>query len=232
MVIVSGLFAVFCTLVLPIGAAVFLMKYRKGLWKPILVGTATFLVFQILFRLPILQLVLPKMGWFLVMSSAQPILYSLFLGATAGLVEEFGRYITMRIFLKKSRQPLDGIGFGIGHGGIEAVLLVGINALATLIVSSQSIVPSLTFASGVERLAAMTFHIGWSVMVMKSVREKKPVWLFVAFLTHTAMDTGVSVASFYHASTWMIEVVLVLLALPTVCYIIKQYRKPAEKSLI
>ncbi len=223
MVIASGLFTVLCALVLPIGAAAFLIVRKRKLWKPILVGAVTFFVFQILFRLPIIQLVLPKMGWYLVMSTAQPLLYSLFLGATAGLVEEFGRYLTMKLLLKKSLQPLDGIGFGIGHGGIEAVLLAGVNALVTLIVSSQSIVPSLMFAGGVERLAAMTFHIGWSVMVMKSVREKKPVWLFVAFLTHTAMDAAVSVASLNGVSVWMIEAALILLTLPTLYYIIKQY---------
>jgi len=226
--ITSSLFAVFCTLILPICVAIYLCRLKKGLWIPTLVGATTFFVFQILIRLPIFQLVLPNIEWYLTMSSAQPLLYALFLGATAGLVEEFGRYITMKLMLKNNRQLIDGIAFGVGHGGIEAILLVGINALINLFLTSQSVVPNLMFASGVERIVTLILHICWSIMVMKSIRERKPTWLFIAFITHTFIDAGAAFASIKGVSIWFIEVPLILCALLALVFIINEYKTKEE----
>lgn len=230
MKVISGLFTVFCALLLPLGAAVYLCSRKKGFWKPVLTGAITFFVFQILIRLPIIQLVLPHMPWYLKMSINQPLLYALFIGATAGLAEEFGRYITMRLFLKNNVRVADGIAFGVGHGGIEAILLVGINTLIVLLVASRSISPGLMFAGGIERIATLMLHICWSVMVMKSMWEKKSVWLFVAFFTHTIIDGGVVYASVFGLSVRVIETVVFLCALCALAFIIKEYKTEGENK--
>ena len=66
--------------------------------------------------------------------SHNPWLYGLFMGGTAAIAEEFGRYIAVRFLLKKNRRYADGIAYGLGHGGIEAMLLIGVNNIANLIV--------------------------------------------------------------------------------------------------
>ena len=40
----------------------------------------------------------------------------------------------------------------------------------------------------------MAFHLGASVLVYRSVREKRPRWLVIAFLGHTLLDTFAVVA--------------------------------------
>ena len=45
--------------------------------------------------------------------------YALFLGFTAGLFEEVGRYLAFTTILKKRLDWKNAVAFGIGHGGIE-----------------------------------------------------------------------------------------------------------------
>ena len=46
-------------------------------------------------------------------------------GLMAGVFEETGRYVSFKWFLKKETRIQDGLSYGIGHGGIEAMLIVG-----------------------------------------------------------------------------------------------------------
>lgn len=228
--IMSSLFTIVCALVLPIGAAVYLCIRRNGVWKPLIFGALTFFVFQVLIRIPIIQIVLPNMQWFLTMSYTQPVVYALFMGVTAALVEEFGRYVTMRLFLKKNLRFVDGISFGIGHGGIEAILIAGIGALMLLLTDIGSVKPVSMFAGGFERISAMICHVGWSVMVMKSVRGKKTGWLLLAFATHTILDTFVGLAAYMGMGIWLTEAVLMLFAVLMIVYIIYEFKKGDSKK--
>src|SRR5699024_6298562 len=108
---------------------------------------------------------------FLMFSVIQPVLYSIVLGLSAGLFEELARYIMMRFFMKQ-RHWHAGFIFGMGHGGIEAVLFVGLNALTFLFVSTADIYSMDFFIGGFERIFAMLLHIGLSIIVLQSVVQK------------------------------------------------------------
>lgn len=218
------IFCVICTLVLPLGGAVLLGAKRRGLVKPILLGAACFLVFQILTRLPLIRLVLPQIPRFAVMSAANPVGFLLFLGITASLFEEGGRYLVMRWFMRDRRDALSGAAFGLGHGGIEAMLLVGINALSMLFTPYFAVGGAEFFAAGLERLFTIVLHIGWSVMVMKSVREGSLIPLLWAFLGHAALDSSVGLASAVGLNMWIIEGLLCLCALGMLAYIVKELK--------
>ena len=58
----------------------------------------------------------------------------IFLGITAGVFEECGRYMGFKLTLKKHRRFGDGVAFALGHGGIEALLIAGISSLYNLII--------------------------------------------------------------------------------------------------
>lgn len=209
-------------------AVVFCVR-KKGLWKPILFGTLTFVVFQVLTRIPLLQLVLPKQAWYIMLQNTQPILYGLFLGGTAALFEEGGRYIVMSLFLKKNRSTSDGIAFGVGHGGIEAILLVGISAVMVLFTTPFPTTSSLMFAGGVERLCTLVLHIGWSVMIMKSIREKNLWWLIIALMTHTIIDF-VAVTFGSALGTWPLEGFVFVCALLMALFVFGDYKKTLKNT--
>jgi len=187
--VLGYVFALLATVALPLLAALFMVvRYRKH--KPVLLGAACFIVFQMLIRIPILQMVLPIWTEFRHFQLSQPFLYLVFLSVTAGLFEEIGRYITMGLFLKK--MPLSGaVAFGVGHGGIEALLLAGINFIAIGVTEALVIDPttsSLFFLGGVERIFAMVVHVCLSIVVWRSLKEKKPSLLFLAIILHTILN--------------------------------------------
>lgn len=221
----SCLFCVFCSLLLPLGTAVYLCVKKRRFIKPLLLGAATFLLFQVLTRLPVLQLILSKEPWFILMSLNQPLLYSLFLGFTAGLFEEGGRYIMMRLFMKKTLDAKSALAFGLGHGGLEAVLLVGINSAAVLFFMADMANAPLMLAGGLERLFALCLHCCWSLLIAKGVRESRPLALPLAVAAHTLIDAFASYASIEGVNIWIIELALLLCATPAVLFIKKELEK-------
>ena len=154
MTLTACLFALFCSLLLPLGAGVYLALRTKRA-APVLLGAACFTVFQLLTRIPLLQFVLPKWAGYVLFESAQPVWYLLLLSLSAGVFEECGRYLVMRLFLKTGG-PVDAVSFGVGHGGIEAVALVGVS-LAYLLFTGGYLAQTAEslFLAGAERLFAM-----------------------------------------------------------------------------
>lgn len=153
-------------------------------------------------------------------------MYGLFLGGTAALFEEGGRYLVMSLFLKKQRSTSDGIAFGVGHGGIEAILLVGINAVVMLVTQTFQSTPDMIFAGGIERLCTLVIQIAFSVMVMKSVREKNLWWLLLAFVIHTAIDFG-AVTYLSAIGVWPLEGAVFVVAVLMAWFVARDYKNNA-----
>lgn len=228
----SWIFALACSLVLPIALAVELCVRRKGSWKPLLFGALTFTVFQGFLRVPMLAALEHSTG-FTAFESASPALYAMFLGATAAFFQEGGRWLVMRFLLKKQRGLRDGFAFGVGHGGIEAIVVLGMTAVTTLSLGSGVSEEdwSIVLAEGVERLAVLTLQIGLSVMVMKSVREKKPLLLLAAFGIHFLAECGVVCRVGFlgdRSSIWAVEFAIVLIAGLMLFYTRREWK--AEKT--
>ena len=216
-------FTVITSLIAPVFGAVFISRKYEKAWQAVLAGGFTFIVFQLCIRIPVIQVVLPKTSWYTLLSVTNPVLYSLFLGVTAGLAEELGRYIVMKLFIKKNHSFVSAVAFGIGHGGVEAILLVGINGLLCLFSSVTGAMPGYMLASGVERILAMIIHIACSIMVMKSIVLKKIRWLVLAFLAHSIVDTVVVFAAFKGIGIFAIQAGLVIFTVGAAAYICREY---------
>jgi uncharacterized membrane protein YhfC len=183
--------------VLPVVGTVLLARRRKGIGKAFFCGMLAFAVSQLLIRVPLLQLVLPEFSWYTVLP-LYPWRYGLFLGLTAGLAEESARWIAVKCFLKGKDSFGHGLAFGLGHGGIEAMLLVGPNMIAGLGVvlgEGAAMFPASAadvMTAGTERLIAMLFHTGASLIVLYGVRKGRVLWYWAAAVAlHTAADAAV-----------------------------------------
>lgn len=199
----------------PIGYLIYAIKKRKGV-KAFFIGALVFFISQILLRIPLISYVLPKLDWYLSMSVFNPILYSLFLGLTAGVFEEVGRYIGIKLGLKKHRSWEDGIAFGIGHGGIEAMLITGIANLQYLIYliaysngtldsmglgnkadGLKTLFDTLTsmgvLAAGFERIGAIIVHTGLTLIVLYGINKRKLLYLPLAILIHGFIDASIGI---------------------------------------
>lgn len=187
------------------------IKYKNIV--PVFLGALCFLVTQICIRIPIITIVLPKFAWFSLFKVEHPILYVVLLALTAGIVEELGRYLFMK--LGRQNQLSQGVAFGIGHGGIEDILLVGISVLSYLMQPSTiGYVPqSQFFMATVERLSALMVHIGLSIFVLYSLRTKNSVYLWLAVMVHGFFDFLIVYLADYYANGWIAETTALLLSI-------------------
>lgn len=215
MSIAAAVFNVFVCMVLPLGVLVALLVRRRGLAFSFVLGVATFLVSQVFTRIPLLTYLKTTPG-FVAFSLAQPALVAVLVALSAGVFEEGGRYVAMTL-ARRHRTYADALAFGMGHGGVEAVL-VGLNSLYVLVSRPDILAansPGMIALSGIERLLAMTLHIGLSVLVMHAVAHKKPLWLGVALLLHTLVDAAVGLFPLWGLGFAAIEGWLALCTLVT-----------------
>ncbi len=240
----TALFTIFA----PVLAAILFYRKQKYSVGALFTGVGVFTLFQMATRLPLLQMVLPKLQWY--QNMAKNIwVYALFLGFTAGLFEEVGRFLAFKLLLKKHLDWKNSVAFGIGHGGIESVLLAGMGAVNNLIYSAMInsgmydtfVAPALPagqaeflknqlvqtpsylfLLSSAERVFAFTIHLAFSVLVMNGIRKKKGLlYLGLAIFLHMAVDSPVVVLAAVGVSNFAIEGIILVMAMVALLYVIK-----------
>ena len=229
---------------LPIGLLVTLHLRRGINAMALFVGALTFVISQMVVRIPLLELLSGTAPYQSI--AAVPLVFLLFLSLSAGLFEEVGRYLGFRYFLAESWSWRDGVAFGIGHGGIEAFLLVGlpyINNLAySLMINAGtfletvgdglpgeaaemiqdqliSLPPGIFAAAGLERMFTIALHIGLSLMVLLALVEGRPRYFVLAILLHAGVNFGAGGLASLPISIWFSEVFLGLMAAGAVWFI-------------
>ena len=131
--IISIMLTLIVSLIVPPAfAAVYASRHKKqGIWSAWLVGALGFFVPQILIRLPILA-ALSRTDGFIAFSQTHTLIYGFALAFTAGLFELSGRYAVARC-LKKNLTYRRALAAGLGHGGIEAILITGLAYLSNVV---------------------------------------------------------------------------------------------------
>lgn len=240
--------------IVPVVIALIWKIKKKEPITTILVGAGAFLLFALILEKPIQNvLVFPTtMGLpdhaLSLFFAANPVLLSLVAGLFPGVFEETGRLVAYKTLLKKRTQRETSISYGIGHGGIEVVLILGLNFVNYIIyalmintgafgavveqVAAQApeqlaqvdtIVTMLTtFSIGTlainvfERVFAVMFHVGASILVFYACKDKKKFWLYpLAIVLHTAMDSVLALNIFgvISISAWGLEAIVAIMGI-------------------
>jgi len=202
---------------IPVTAALLIYKRGKSGFRPIWIGAAGFILSQV-GHIPFNQfLMLPGLKALGVDVAAQGGIslwvLGVAVGLSAGVFEEVARFLALKFWLKKEAHTLLPLKYGIGHGGVEALLL-GLLALFALVqvmvLGGEGAVDLLppeqvelartqlaaywavpwyhSLLGAAERISAMAFHIGASILVYKSVRTKNYLYLIIAVIGHTVMN--------------------------------------------
>ena len=131
--IVTCIITLFVTLILPVVLMAVYASKNKGrqILSAWLLGAAGFFVTQILIRVPILTFLQSK-SWFQAFASGHLFLYAFTLAFTAGLFELAGRFSVAKL-MQKNLNYKRSLAAGLGHGSIEAMLLVGMTYINNLI---------------------------------------------------------------------------------------------------
>ncbi|MBE6828241.1 MAG: YhfC family intramembrane metalloprotease [Ruminococcaceae bacterium] len=237
--------AVIVTLI-PITAFIYLNKKVKCNQNCVLIGAGTFIVFALILESLLHQIVFHFFGGAL---TGNTWFYALYGGLAAGLFEETGRYISMKLFMKKSLTKQNSLMFGIGHGGAEAILIAAMSAFSNIVMSvminagqvdkllalagegekeiaiqqlsALSETPPHEFLlSTAERLFAFVLQICLSYIVYRAVRYKKPLFWVLAVVIHFAVDASVTVL----VKKIPIYCIEIILAVETVCLALTVYK--------
>lgn len=212
------LFAILTSLILPLVALIYALIRKRTL--PFILGVLAFTISQLFLRIPIIDYLQTHNTSFILLSSTKPILYFLILGFSAGIFEEAARYLFMKFFMK-TKDWISGFAFGLGHGGIEALIFLGINASFALFSPLAYLYGGEFFISAVERLFAIILHLGLSIIVLKSVVRKRSLYLLIAILIHSITNSLIGIIPVFlqgTAALITVELIIALVAFATFMY--------------
>lgn len=223
----SKVFGTIFTITIAIGVPVFFFIYAIFTKRliPFILGVLTFIISQVILRLPLINYLNENSIHFTMLSMTRPVLFSILLAFSAGIFEEVARFIMMRLFMKE-RSWKAGFLFGAGHGGIEAILFVGIPVL--MFTPTSPLINGQFFVGGIERLFAIILHIGLSIIVLNSVVQKKYRYLFVAIIIHGLVNSSIGIVPLLFQQQLQIiivESILIIVSMSVLIYAIYLKRK-------
>ncbi|SRR6266487_683916 len=190
-------------------------RRRLGVsWRYFGYGALIFFLFQLISRVPLVTILGKVLAPQLTSSPVFLYAWLIALPLTAGLFEEIGRYVGYRWLLRKEEKTWDkAVMYGLGHGGLESIVLVGGLGLVTLVnilVLSNinlSVLPASQHAQVIQQFAAINaqpawypllgawerlwtipFHVAMSVIILQVFRRGQIRWLWLAVLLHTLLD--------------------------------------------
>ena len=202
---ISGLaiVGVICSVVLSMGGPIALFiagrVKLKARISSFFIGAGTFLLFAMLLEQLMHVLVIQFCG---LNAQSRPWLYYVYAALAAAVFEETGRLIAMKFWMKKWLDFPNALMYGIGHGGVEAILIGGLpgisNLVSMLMINSGAMQNTLSalpaesanqtasqlsalwttpaplfFVSGIERISAIILHIGLSLLIYRAVKSGK-----------------------------------------------------------
>ena len=211
---------------MPLALGAYLIRRSRSGWGLFLVGAVNFIGSQILhipFNAYVLNPLLASAGFGAETGPGLTLaLAALLLGLSAGVFEEGARWLAYRFWIRKARTWPQGLVFGSGHGGAEAVI-IGLLALATLLqlvvlrgqdlaslvpaeqlaaaqvqVEAYWSLPGWTFfLAAVERASSLAVQITLAVIVLQSfLRPRGGLWLLAAIGWHMLVDAVAVYAGF------------------------------------
>lgn len=162
----------------------------KGIWSAWILGALGFIVTQILIRIPILT-ALQSQSWFLAFSQNHLFLYAFALAFTAGLFELAGRFAVAGL-MRKDLTYKRSLAAGLGHGGIEAILLVGMAYINNLVYIAM--INNGSFDAMVAEVVAAGVDAGQLEMLKDTLITTSPLMFLVggferllAMIAHAGM---------------------------------------------
>lgn len=193
---IAIIITLFITLIAPVVVwIIYGVKNKgKGVWKAFVLGAAGFVLLQMIIRMPILNIVslIPGFGTFV---AEYYVVYCLILAMTAALFEVVARFGVAKILQKKINYE-QGVAAGLGHGGIEAILIVGMTYINNLLYAIM--INSGTFAQTIEAVAATdtTGTAEAQLLAIQASLVEAPSYLFylagyervLTVIFHTAMS--------------------------------------------
>lgn len=206
--------AIAIEVLLPLLLGLLAKRYLKVGWRYFAYGMLIFFLFQVATRVPVIQFVQVVGGAVLRPGSPLFWVWVFVTALTAGLFEEVGRWVGYRWLIRDGERTWPvGVMYGLGHAGLESMLLVaGLSVVSLIGLLSLSaanlaqlpddrraaVAAQLTALAAQpgwfpllgawERACTIVIHVGLSVTVLQVFRQGSIVWLWLAVAFHTLTD--------------------------------------------
>jgi len=234
---------------LPIGLFFGLRKRLNLQVVPMLVGAAVFMVFaETLEQLLHLIVLHPHADGTIALRDSNPALYVVYGIFAAGIFEETGRFVGFTLLKCRFRGVRTAVSYGIGHGGIEAILLLGVSMLAdiglSVVINANphgqvaealphatlsaltETPPPMFLMGGGERVLAIAIQLSLSILVWVAVTHKGRFWLYpLAIVLHATCDVPAAIAQTGHLSVGLTEGLTAVAAVAVTVYATWWFRK-------
>ena len=243
------IFSLVVSIGVPVVLLIVIYKKTRAKISSFFIGCGIFVGFALILE-QILHTVVLTVAGTVIQSNVY--LYGLYGGFAAALFEETGRFIAMKYCMKKNLDRGNALMYGAGHGGAEAILIMGLTGISNLITSiminsgtmqlnmaalpnelQETTFQQLTalwqlpawqfYMGGVERLSAIVLQIGFSVLMYTAVKTGQKKYLIGAYLAHFAVDF-LTVVFASIIPIWALELALIVIAAALGFYAAKLYR--------
>lgn len=178
---------------------------------PMLLGIVVFFTFTLLIQESLHVLVLqPNEEGYIRLLDENPWGFVLYAVISGSIIRETGRYAAFRILKKSHEEPGTALSLGIGNGGIDAFMLIGLPMLSYMSISASineggiaaigdyaymlslanalaAAHPATYLAETITALITVAASISLSVIVFASVIMKGRLWLLPAAILLQAM---------------------------------------------
>jgi len=198
----------------PIAVFLYFRKKFDSKIFPMILGLIGFAVFVLILESLVHNIVIDK----IIFRDRSPALFIVYGVLMAGIFEETARLIAFKILKKKYEGISTALSYGIGHGGLESILLAGVSLIFAIILSillntgnidlitgkmtgaaldainrqietMRITAPYVFLFSGMERICAIGIQLSLSVIMFYAVFGNKKLWLYpVAILCHAIID--------------------------------------------
>ena len=235
---------------LPVTLFFIIAKRKRAKKICFVIGAVTFIIFALILESIFHRIVMGIVGEATFTNIAFLAIYG---GLAAGLFEETGRLVAMKTVMKKYLTKENALMYGVGHGGIEAIIIVGVTSISNLVTSIminagaiQTMVSGLDesvkeqalgqislltttapldfYMAGVERISAITLHICLSYLVYLAVKNRKYGFYCLSILIHACFD-AITVVLSKTMSIYVLEIVLLVLVAILACFVYRAYQK-------
>lgn len=259
MVSITGIiFSMVISIGLPLALLIWAKKKLHAQWGALGAGAAAFVLFALILEQTLHSIMLNATGNLL---TGNIWLYALYGGLAAGLFEETGRFVAMKYWMKKSLSRENAVMYGVGHGGVEAVLIVGMtcinNLISALMINSGQIEQTLSaieegpgkelamqayttlcttpgyqfYLAGIERISAIVLQICLSYLVYRAVKYGEKKFFLFALGIHFLADAA-TVLLANLVSLIVLEAVLLAAVAAFAAAVKRMYARETEEASI
>lgn len=248
-----SLLSLLLILALPIGLCVYCARKHRGSLRAVLIGALCFMVGAGVLE----QSLHAAVFSFFPSITKNAAAYCIYGCLAAGVFEETARLLGLRYLCKRDKNPTIGLAYGVGHGGIEALMLAltifsnlmvmttinsgngasllqGLDAATaqgmTAQLSSLATEPSWVFLmAGVERVFAVILHIALSMLIWMVVTGRVPKWGYpLSILLHALSDLPAVLGQVQIlTNVLLLEALIGVLSVGIAAFVFWLYRKTA-----